>query len=442
MMRYTVVYYYNDIFQKMKIPKFLLLSGFFMIFTLFFVWTSGAANAITIANFPQGFTFTKNLSYGMTDPDVMRLQQMLNTNTATQVAASGAGSPGNETSYFGSLTEAAVVKFQQLYYGQILTPVGLTSGTGYVGTMTITMLNSIISSNTTATSNQCPAGYVCTPNNTNQINTNQNNNNQTPSYQSRYDNNNQTSSPVMPLSIYGPWVGSTQSSTVYVGQTAQFTSTSGGAFNYNCGQDGTLSGLTTYGTFYCTYTTAGQKTVTISNGGSILAQTSLNVLAGSASVTIDAQPTTGTNSSSATTIDTATTGTNDTGTQCPTGYVCTPNDQTSVSSVTTGYSDSNGSSATTNTGSTFTQTSFSLIASSPTTSTTASTSAKTATSTETLGYGTVTGVLPCTFNPGSFQISLNIINATSTATSTSASTTAALFAIINKIGRASCRERG
>src|ERR1035437_7745518 len=197
MMRYTVVYYYNDIFQKMKIPKFLLLSGFFMIFTLFFVWTSGAANAITIANFPQGFTFTKDLSYGMTDPDVIRLQQMLNTNLATQVAASGAGSPGNETSYFGPLTQAVVVKFQQLYANQVLTPLGLTSGTGYVGTMTITMLNSIISSNTTATSNQCPAGYVCTPNNTNQINTNQintnqNNTDQTPSYQSRYNNNTNT----------------------------------------------------------------------------------------------------------------------------------------------------------------------------------------------------------------------------------------------------------
>src|ERR1035437_10539616 len=149
----------------MKTTPSFFESSVLVIVTSFFVWTSGVANAITIANFPSGFTFTKDLSSGMTDPDVMRLQQVLNTNPATQVAASGAGSPGNETSYFGQLTETAVIKFQQLYYSQILTPVGLTSGTGYVGTMTRAEINSIISSNTTTTSNQCPAGYVCTPNN-------------------------------------------------------------------------------------------------------------------------------------------------------------------------------------------------------------------------------------------------------------------------------------
>lgn len=135
------------------------------------IWSGSSAEATTIANFPVGFTFTKNLKYGITDPDVMRLQQVLNTNPTTRVAVSGHGSYGNETSYFGPLTRSAVVRFQEYYGSDILTPIGLTSGTGYVGKLTRAVLNSIVSSfNKTASSNGCPTGYVCTPINQNQAN--------------------------------------------------------------------------------------------------------------------------------------------------------------------------------------------------------------------------------------------------------------------------------
>ncbi|OGZ72548.1 MAG: hypothetical protein A2908_01600 [Candidatus Staskawiczbacteria bacterium RIFCSPLOWO2_01_FULL_38_12b] len=66
----------------------------------------------------SGITFTRNLRVGMVGSDVKCFQALMNTH-GYQLAASGAGSPGNETTYFGLRTLGAV---QRLQAGQGWTP--------------------------------------------------------------------------------------------------------------------------------------------------------------------------------------------------------------------------------------------------------------------------------------------------------------------------------
>lgn len=69
------------------------------------------SNAIATTS-PQKFNFTKNLKTGNRSEDVKNLQKFLNTNGFT-IATTGAGSPGNETTFFGALTRSALIKFQK-----------------------------------------------------------------------------------------------------------------------------------------------------------------------------------------------------------------------------------------------------------------------------------------------------------------------------------------
>lgn len=56
-------------------------------------------------------TFSRSLTTGQKGGDVKTLQQYLNTKGYT-ISATGAGSPGNETTTFGGLTRSALARFQ------------------------------------------------------------------------------------------------------------------------------------------------------------------------------------------------------------------------------------------------------------------------------------------------------------------------------------------
>src|SRR6056297_3291404 len=106
--------------------------------------TTGGA----IEGIPEDFTFDQALSSGMSNQDVEYLQIVLNSDSDTQLAESGVGSPGNETQYFGSLTTAGVIAFQEKYSEDVLAPYGLTEGTGYVGETTRQKLNELLQTTT------------------------------------------------------------------------------------------------------------------------------------------------------------------------------------------------------------------------------------------------------------------------------------------------------
>ena len=104
---------------------------FFIAMSVLFALLGTRASASSL---PECEKLSRNLRLGMSGADVLVLQRILNMGESTQISVSGVGSRGNETSYFGTKTKFAVVKFQELYKNDVLLPAGLMVGNGFVGT--------------------------------------------------------------------------------------------------------------------------------------------------------------------------------------------------------------------------------------------------------------------------------------------------------------------
>jgi len=84
----------------------------------------------------SGFKFSQTLQVGSNNADVKKLQECL-------AADSEIYPSGTISGQFGQETKAAVIKFQEKYKDDILTPNNLTSGTGKVAGATIKKLNEV-----------------------------------------------------------------------------------------------------------------------------------------------------------------------------------------------------------------------------------------------------------------------------------------------------------
>jgi peptidoglycan hydrolase-like protein with peptidoglycan-binding domain len=83
---------------------------------------------------------TKNLYFGMSGNDDVKCLQQFLKNQGADIYPQGL-----VTGNFASLTRTAVIKFQEKYMAEILTPLGLLKGTGYVGAQTRAKINQILS---------------------------------------------------------------------------------------------------------------------------------------------------------------------------------------------------------------------------------------------------------------------------------------------------------
>ncbi len=108
-----------------------------------------AQAALNLPTMSCSYVFNTNMKLGSRGTDVMNLQKVLNMYPQTQVATSGAGSPGNETSTFGPATRAAANKFQALH----LVELGISAPTGNVFSGTRGLLNMVCTGNGNTSNN-------------------------------------------------------------------------------------------------------------------------------------------------------------------------------------------------------------------------------------------------------------------------------------------------
>jgi peptidoglycan hydrolase-like protein with peptidoglycan-binding domain/ketosteroid isomerase-like protein len=82
------------------------------------------------------WSFARNMKRGDRFEDVKNLQALLKFDASINTE-------GLVTGYFGTRTKSAIIRFQEKYASEILSPLGLKSGTGYVGPFTRAKLNTM-----------------------------------------------------------------------------------------------------------------------------------------------------------------------------------------------------------------------------------------------------------------------------------------------------------
>lgn len=98
------------------------------------------------------YNFAKTLKLGSVGDDVKGLQILLKKEGLY---------PGNLTGYFGQFTKTALIKFQEKYTSDILSPWKLKKGTGNLGSSTMAKLNKLFGC---TNPNLTPKPTTCTPN--------------------------------------------------------------------------------------------------------------------------------------------------------------------------------------------------------------------------------------------------------------------------------------
>jgi hypothetical protein len=105
------------------------------------------------------YTFSRNLKFGNSGTDIANLQIAL--------AKEGLYTNDSSSKKFDEKLASAVVAFQQKYASEILTPSGLTNGTGYVGPATRAKLNQFYACNNNQQNNKLKINSVLGPTNLN-----------------------------------------------------------------------------------------------------------------------------------------------------------------------------------------------------------------------------------------------------------------------------------
>jgi len=87
---------------------------------------------------PKGFIFTKDLKFGDQNKEVEDLQAFLKSQGAEIYPE------GIVSGWFGPLTSKAVIRFQEKYKEEVLAPLNLAKGSGFVGKATRAKINEIL----------------------------------------------------------------------------------------------------------------------------------------------------------------------------------------------------------------------------------------------------------------------------------------------------------